>query len=156
MAHALVFSDSLRTVGLSVQTEKVLLTSFRRYICHSYLHIELYLVIQVLLFFYFLLLQVISTKDQAQYWCYAYKPYSYVSVDQFAKKFKDFHLGHKLDEELSNTFDKSHSHKNSLSFRPYSLTKWELFKACTRREFLLMKRNYFIYVFKSTQVDLFV
>uniref|UniRef100_A0A2N9EIA3 ABC transporter domain-containing protein n=1 Tax=Fagus sylvatica TaxID=28930 RepID=A0A2N9EIA3_FAGSY len=96
--------------------------------------------------------EVISTKDQAQYWCYAYKPYSYVSVDQFAKKFKDFHLGHKLDEELSNPFDKSHSHKNSLSFRPYSLTKWELFKACTRREFLLMKRNYFIYVFKSTQL----
>ena len=106
--------------------------------------------------FYIFLLQVISSKDQAQYWHKTDQPYSHVSVDQFAKIFKDSHLGHKLDEELSKPFDKSHSHKNALSSRPYSLTKWGLFKACTRREFLLMRRNSFIYVFKSTQVALFV
>ncbi|KAG6731444.1 hypothetical protein I3842_01G129400 [Carya illinoinensis] len=96
--------------------------------------------------------EVISRKDQAQYWCYTDQPYTYVSVDHFIKKFKDFHLGQNLDEELSQPFDKSHSHKDALSFRSYSLTKWELLKACTRREFLLMKRNSFIYVFKSTQL----
>ncbi|KAL0009431.1 hypothetical protein SO802_010933 [Lithocarpus litseifolius] len=99
--------------------------------------------------------EVISSKDQAQYWHKTDQPYSYVSVDQFAKIFKDSHLGHKLDEELSKPSDKSQSHKNALSSRPYSLSKWGLFKACTRREFLPMRRNYFIYVFKSTQVALF-
>lgn len=97
------------------------------------------------------MLQVISRKDQAQYWCRT-EPYSYVSVDQFVIKFKECQLGQKLNQVLSKPFDKSESHKSSLSFNKYSLPKWELLKACTRREFLLMKRNSFIYVFKTTQV----
>ncbi|CAL8079445.1 unnamed protein product [Prunus armeniaca] len=96
--------------------------------------------------------EVISRKDQAQYWDCAEQPYSYISVDQFIKKFEDGHLGWQLNEELSKLFDKSQSHKDALSFRTYSLPKWELFKSCTRREFLLMKRNSFIYVFKSIQL----
>lgn len=98
------------------------------------------------------MVQVISRKDQAQFWDGKGKPYSYISVDHFIEKFKDSHLGRQLDEELSEPFDKSQSHKDALSFNTYSLSKWELFKACTRREFLLMKRNSFIYVFKSVQV----
>lgn len=100
----------------------------------------------------FLFIQVISRKDQAQYWCSTEKHYSYVSVDQFIERFKDCDVGQKLKEELSKPFDKSLNHKNALSFEKYSLTKWELFKACTMREILLMKRNSFVYVFKSTQV----
>ncbi|RDX80824.1 Pleiotropic drug resistance protein 3, partial [Mucuna pruriens] len=96
--------------------------------------------------------EVISKKDQAQYWSSTEKPYSYVSVDQFIKKFKDCHFSQKLKEELLKPFDKSQNHKNSLEFRKYSLTKWELFKACMMREILLMKRNSFVYVFKSTQL----
>ncbi|KAM1961523.1 hypothetical protein ACFX16_021942 [Malus domestica] len=95
--------------------------------------------------------EVMSRKDQVQYWD-SPQPYSYVSVDQFIKKFKDGHLGRQLHKELSKPFDKSQSHKDALSFRKYSLPKWELFKSCTRREFLLMKRNSFIYVFKSVQL----
>ncbi|KAJ0092905.1 hypothetical protein Patl1_24753 [Pistacia atlantica] len=57
-----------------------------------------------------------------------------------------------LDEELAKPFIKSQRHKNALSFEKFSLTKWELFKACTNREFLLMKRNSFTYIFKSTQL----
>ncbi|XP_021594312.1 pleiotropic drug resistance protein 3 [Manihot esculenta] len=95
--------------------------------------------------------EVISRKDQAQYWCRT-EPYSYVSVDQFVIKFKECQLGQKLNQVLSKPFDKSESHKSSLSFNKYSLPKWELLKACTRREFLLMKRNSFIYVFKTTQL----
>lgn len=91
-------------------------------------------------------------KEQAQYWCHEENDYSFVSVDQFIKKFKDTSVGQKLEEELSKPFDKSLNHKNDLSFKKYSLTKWELFKACTMREILLMKRNSFVYVFKSTQV----
>ncbi|EXB80290.1 Pleiotropic drug resistance protein 3 [Morus notabilis] len=96
--------------------------------------------------------EVISRKDQAQYWNITEQPYRYVSVDDFVKKFKDCHSGRKLSEELSKPFDKSQSHKNALSFQKYSLPKWELLKACSRREFLLMKRNSFIYVFKSIQL----
>ncbi|KAG8497099.1 hypothetical protein CXB51_008303 [Gossypium anomalum] len=91
-------------------------------------------------------------KDQEQYWYHKQQPYSYVSVDHFIKKFIEHHIGQNLDEELSKPFDKSQSHKDALSFKPYFLSKWELFKACSMRELLLMKRNSFTYVFKSVQL----
>ncbi|XWS53453.1 hypothetical protein CRYUN_Cryun10bG0002700 [Craigia yunnanensis] len=96
--------------------------------------------------------EVISRKDQAQYWFHKEQPYSYVSVDQFIKRFKECHIGQNLDEELSKPSHKSQSHKNALSCKSYSLSKWELFKACSMRELLLMKRNSFTYVFKSVQL----
>ncbi|KAH1114108.1 hypothetical protein J1N35_007486 [Gossypium stocksii] len=96
--------------------------------------------------------EVISRKDQEQYWYHKHQPCSYVSVDHFIKKFKEHHIGQNLDEELSKPFDKSQSHKDALSFKSYSLSKWELFKACSMRELLLMKRNSFTYVFKSVQL----
>ncbi|EEF43177.1 ATP-binding cassette transporter, putative [Ricinus communis] len=96
--------------------------------------------------------EVISRKDQGQYWCRTDQAYDYVSVDLFVKKFKESHFGQKLNEELSKPFDRSECHKSALSFKKYSLPKLELFKACTRREFLLMKRNYFVYVFKTAQL----
>ncbi|KAH9724093.1 ABC transporter G family member 37 [Citrus sinensis] len=96
--------------------------------------------------------QVISRKDQAQYWHCQDHPYSYVSVDQFITKFKACHLGLMQDEELARSFNKSERHKNAISFKKYSLTKWELLKTCATREFLLMKRNSSLYVFKSTQL----
>ncbi|XP_022749067.1 pleiotropic drug resistance protein 3-like isoform X2 [Durio zibethinus] len=96
--------------------------------------------------------EVISRKDQAQYWFYKEQPYSYVSVDQFIKRFKECHIGQNLDEELSKPFHKSQSHRNALSFKSYSLNKWELFKACSMKELLLMKRNSFTYVFKAVQL----
>ncbi|XP_058191678.1 pleiotropic drug resistance protein 3-like isoform X2 [Rhododendron vialii] len=95
--------------------------------------------------------EVISRKDQAQFWHQAEQPYSYISVDMFSKKFKESTYGKKLDNELSLPFMKS-QHKSAISFSPYSLSKWELFKACMSREYLLMRRNYFLYVFKSTQL----
>nr|POE87236.1 pleiotropic drug resistance protein 3 [Quercus suber] len=96
--------------------------------------------------------EVISRKDQAQYWYHMEVPYSYVSVDMFSRKFKESPYGKKLDEELSEPYDKSQSHKDALSFSVYSLSKWELFRACASRELLLMKRNSFIYIFKTTQL----
>ncbi|XP_059437806.1 pleiotropic drug resistance protein 3-like [Corylus avellana] len=98
--------------------------------------------------------EVISRKDQAQYWHRTEVPYSYVSVDMFSRKFKESPYGKKLDEELSEPYDKSQSHQNALSFSPYSLSKWELFRACASRELLLMKRSSFIYIFKTTQVTI--
>ncbi|CAK7348518.1 unnamed protein product [Dovyalis caffra] len=65
---------------------------------------------------------------------------------------EEFHVGQKLEEDLSRPLKKSESHKNALSFNIYSLRKWELFKACMDREWLLMRRNSFVYVFKSVQL----
>ncbi|KAL7210715.1 hypothetical protein ACSBR1_032132 [Camellia fascicularis] len=96
--------------------------------------------------------EVISKKDQAQFWCRTDLPYSYISVDQFCEIFKTSSLGKEVDEELSKPYDRSQCHKNALSFSVYSLSKWELFKACMARELLLMKRNSFVYVFKTTQL----
>ncbi|KAL4636632.1 hypothetical protein ACB092_03G022800 [Castanea dentata] len=95
---------------------------------------------------------VISRKYQAQYWYQMEVPYNYVSVDMFSRKFKESPYGKKLDEELSETYDKSQSHEDALSFSVYSLSKWELFRICASREYLLMKRNSFIYIFKTTQL----
>ncbi|XVF41711.1 hypothetical protein PTKIN_Ptkin01aG0301900 [Pterospermum kingtungense] len=96
--------------------------------------------------------EVISKKDQAQYWHSTEVPYSYFTVDMFARKFKESSLGKKLDKDLSMPYDESENHKNALSFSKYSLSKWELFRACMSKEFLLMKRNSFVYVFKTSQL----
>ncbi|GLT73870.1 hypothetical protein SLA2020_457000 [Shorea laevis] len=96
--------------------------------------------------------EVISRKDQAQYWCHTDTPYSYVSVDQFSEMFKASYLGGKLKDELSQEYDRSKCHRYALSFTTYSLNKWELFRACMARELLLMKRNSFVYVFKTAQL----
>ncbi|KAF3444741.1 hypothetical protein FNV43_RR14434 [Rhamnella rubrinervis] len=100
----------------------------------------------------FLSIVVVSKKDQGKYWHHKDKPYSYIEVDKFVSIFKDFHVGKKLAEELSKPFNKYGHHKNALSFSIYSLRKWELLKACTAREWLLMKRNSFVYIFKSAQL----
>ncbi|TYH50673.1 hypothetical protein ES332_D10G222300v1 [Gossypium tomentosum] len=96
--------------------------------------------------------EVISRKDQAQYWYHKEQPYRYVSVNQFIQKFKECKTGVSLEKELSDPLEKTQSRRDSLSFKRYSLSKWELFKACSRREFLLMKRNSFLYVFKTLQL----
>ncbi|XP_057493789.1 pleiotropic drug resistance protein 3-like [Actinidia eriantha] len=96
--------------------------------------------------------EVISKKDQVQYWNQAEESYNYISVDTFSKKFKESLFGKKLDEELSKPFTKSQGHKEAIYFSKYSLSKWALFRACMSREFLLMKRNSFVYVFKSIQL----
>lgn len=97
-------------------------------------------------------IQVLSRKDQGQFWSRSHENYSYVSVDQLSKLFKSFQVGKNLIEELSKPYEKSQCHKHALSFNKYSLSKWELLKACMEREYLLMKRNSFIYIFKAAQV----
>ncbi|XP_024922481.2 pleiotropic drug resistance protein 3 [Ziziphus jujuba] len=96
--------------------------------------------------------EVISKKDQAQYWYNTDLPYNYISVDQFSQIFKQSHMGKTLNNELSKPYDKSQGSSNALSFSAYSMSKWKLFKACMARELLLVKRNSFVYVFKTAQL----
>ncbi|EEC73319.1 hypothetical protein OsI_07507 [Oryza sativa Indica Group] len=96
--------------------------------------------------------EVLSKKDQQQYWSHTEETYNFVTVDHFCEKFKASQVGQNLVEELANSFDKSEGHNNALSLNIYSLTKWDLLKACFAREILLMRRNAFIYITKTVQV----
>ncbi|XXG64025.1 hypothetical protein AAC387_Pa05g2088 [Persea americana] len=96
--------------------------------------------------------EVTSKKDQEQYWMHKDKPYNYIPVKVFAEAFQSFHIGQRIGDELATPFDKSKSHPAALSTTKYGASKMGLLKACIAREFLLMKRNSFVYVFKMMQL----
>ncbi|XP_024637157.1 pleiotropic drug resistance protein 1 isoform X2 [Medicago truncatula] len=98
--------------------------------------------------------EVTSRKDQEQYWMHRDEPYRFVTVTQFAEAFKSFHVGKTIKEELEIPFDKSNNHPAALTTKKYGVNKKELLKANISREFLLMKRNSFIYLFKMVQVSI--
>ncbi|KAL9419245.1 hypothetical protein AB3S75_037074 [Citrus x aurantiifolia] len=98
--------------------------------------------------------EVTSRKDQQQYWCKKNEPYRYVSVPEFVEHFKTFHVGQKLTDELRVPYDKSKTHPAGLVKKRYGISNWELFKTCFAREWLLMKRNSFVYVFKTFQITI--
>ncbi|EHA8586633.1 putative ABC transporter G family member 39 [Cocos nucifera] len=96
--------------------------------------------------------EVTSKKDQEQYWFNRSQTYRYISVAEFAQLFKLFHIGQNLSEDLKIPYDKSKTHPAALATERYGISNWELLKACLAREWLLMKRNSFLYVFKTTQI----
>uniref|UniRef100_A0ACD5Y0G5 Uncharacterized protein n=1 Tax=Avena sativa TaxID=4498 RepID=A0ACD5Y0G5_AVESA len=96
--------------------------------------------------------EVLSKKDQQQYWSLTEERYKFVTVDQFCDKFKVSQSGRNLAEELLKPYEESKGHKDALSFSIYSLCKWDLLKACFARELLLMKRNAFLYMTKTVQL----
>lgn len=99
------------------------------------------------------LLQVTSKKDQQQYWVKRDEPYRFITSKEFAEAYQSFHVGRKVSDEISNVFDKSKSHPAALTTEKYGIGKRELLKVCTEREFLLMQRNSFVYIFKFFQVN---
>ncbi|CAH9122111.1 unnamed protein product [Cuscuta epithymum] len=98
--------------------------------------------------------EVTSLKDQEQYWFRKNEPYQYISVTEFADLFRNFHVGHKLYDELSVPYDKSRTHPAALETKNYGISNMELFKACLSREWLLMKRNSLLYIFKTFQITI--
>ena len=56
--------------------------------------------------------------------------------------------------ELATPFDKAKSHPAALKTERYGVRKKEFLDACISREYLLMKRNSFVYIFKLTQVSI--
>jgi hypothetical protein len=96
---------------------------------------------------------VTSKKDQEQYWADKRMPYQYVSVVTMTEAFKEFEVGRELSAHLSTPLDKTSSHPAALVHKKFALSKWELFKACTAREILLIKRNRFLYIFRTCQVS---
>ncbi|KAM0902739.1 hypothetical protein ACQ4PT_019042 [Festuca glaucescens] len=96
--------------------------------------------------------EVTSRKDQHQYWCRSNEPYRYISVNDFTEAFKAFHVGRKMGSELRVPFDRSRNHPAALMTSKFGISKMELLKACFSREWLLMKRNSFVYIFKVVQL----
>ncbi|KAI5435510.1 Vacuolar cation/proton exchanger 3 [Lathyrus oleraceus] len=96
--------------------------------------------------------EVTSKKDQEQYWFHREKPYRFVTVTQFAETFQSYHIGRKIGDKLAIPFDKSKNHPAALTTEKYGVNKKELLKANFSREYLLMKRNSFVYIFKICQL----
>ncbi|KAM7255555.1 hypothetical protein ACFE04_008453 [Oxalis oulophora] len=99
-----------------------------------------------------LFMKVTSKKDQEQYWKYNAKPYRYVSVSEFSDMFKHYHVGMRLENELSVPYDKSRSHRAALVFKSFSVPNMELFRASWDKEWVLIKRNSIVYVIKTLQI----
>ncbi|KAL1831046.1 hypothetical protein ACET3Z_000697 [Daucus carota] len=96
--------------------------------------------------------EVTSRKDQEQYWLHKNQPYHFISARELAEAFQSFHVGVKLGDNLAIPFDKAKGHPAALTTEKYGVSKKELLKACIAREFLLMRRNSFVYTFKMTQM----
>ncbi|RXH76245.1 hypothetical protein DVH24_019133 [Malus domestica] len=96
--------------------------------------------------------EVTSKKDQEQYWLKKSQPYRYISVPEFVEAFSSFRSGQQLAADLGVPYDKSRAHPAALVTDKYGISNWEVFKACFSREWLLMKRNSFVYIFKTTQI----
>ncbi|XLR33323.1 hypothetical protein HN51_042601 [Arachis hypogaea] len=82
------------------------------------------------------------------------KPYSFVTANEFAEAFKSFHVARKIGDELAVPFDKTKNHSAALTTDKYGVSKKDLLKANFSREYLLMKSNSFVYIFKISLVGL--
>ena len=98
--------------------------------------------------------EVTSKKDQERYWSRKNQPYEYVSVPKFVRAFNSFHIGLQLSERLKVPFNKFRVHPDALVSEKYGISNWELFKACFSREWLLMKRNSIVSIFKIIQITI--
>ncbi|KAM0000591.1 putative ABC-type sulfate transporter [Helianthus debilis subsp. tardiflorus] len=96
--------------------------------------------------------EVISKKDQKQYWFKKNQPYQFITIYEFSHAFKSFHIGKKLETDIHIPYDKSKTHPDALVKEKYGTSNLELLKACFDREWLLSKRNSFLYIFKTFQL----
>ncbi|KAL7108005.1 hypothetical protein ACP275_06G088600 [Erythranthe tilingii] len=98
--------------------------------------------------------EVTSVKDQEQYWSKKDEPYRFISVAEFVDCFSSFHVGQKICDELAVPYDKTKAHPAALVTEKYGISNMELLKANLAREWLLIKRNSFLYIFKIFQITI--
>ncbi|KAI3734636.1 hypothetical protein L6452_14110 [Arctium lappa] len=98
--------------------------------------------------------EVTSKKDQEQYWFNKHEPYFFVSVPEFQRLFSESHLGQTLSHDLSIPYDKTHTHPAALVKEKFGISNADLLKATFAREWLLMKRNSVLYIFKTFQITI--
>eukprot|EP00898_Chlorokybus_atmophyticus_P004211 jgi/Chlat1/4791/Chrsp31S04779 len=95
--------------------------------------------------------EVTSKKDQEQYWCRD-KPYHYVSVPEMSAYFYEKSLGKQTLTELQQPIPSGKYRADSLVRTRFALNGIQMLKACLNRELILMKRNRFIYIFRTIQL----
>ncbi|CAN1308011.1 ABC transporter G family member 39 [Linum perenne] len=99
--------------------------------------------------------EVTSKKDQEQYWHNRnQQPYRFVSATDFAQRFESSHIGQQIGADLRVPYDRSKVHPAALVKTKYGISNWDLFKACFSREWLLMTRHSFLYIFKTSQITI--
>ncbi|KAK9122733.1 hypothetical protein Sjap_012335 [Stephania japonica] len=98
--------------------------------------------------------EVTSKMDQEQYWIRRDEPYRYISAEEFVQHFKSFHSGQQMSKSLNIPYDKNKVHPAALVKEVYGIPNWELLKVCLSREWLLMKRSSFVYLFKITEISI--
>ncbi|KAK1311612.1 ABC transporter G family member 31 [Acorus calamus] len=96
--------------------------------------------------------EVVSRKDQAQYWSDQSKSHAYLPVSRIADLFKQSEYGRSILSNLSSPYDRKRNHPSSLAMSKYAVSKWGLLKACFEREILLISRHRFLYIFRTCQV----
>ncbi|KAE8705821.1 Pleiotropic drug resistance protein 3 [Hibiscus syriacus] len=65
--------------------------------------------------------EVLSKKDQEQYWSVPFRPYRYIPPGKIAEAFRSYQTGKNLQEELSIPFDRRYNHPAALSTSRYGL-----------------------------------
>ncbi|XP_023766493.1 pleiotropic drug resistance protein 2 [Lactuca sativa] len=98
--------------------------------------------------------EVTSRKDQQQYWFRTNEPYLYISVSEFSQLFSQFETSECLYDDLSLPYDKTQMQPAALGTKKYGISNMDLLKANLAREWLLMKRNAFLYIFKTFQITI--
>ncbi|KAH7837053.1 hypothetical protein Vadar_009010 [Vaccinium darrowii] len=73
-------------------------------------------------------------------------------ADFLQEAFNTFHVRLRVCEDLRIPYDKSKVDPAALVTESYGISNLELFRACFSREWLLMKRDSFVYLFKATQL----
>ncbi|KAM0019487.1 putative ABC transporter, AAA+ ATPase domain, ABC-2 type transporter, ABC-transporter [Helianthus debilis subsp. tardiflorus] len=98
--------------------------------------------------------EVTSRKDQEQYWFRKEEPYRFISVPEFTQLFARSQLGQNLYNNLASPYDVTKVHPAALVDQKYGISNLELLRANLAREWLLMKRNAFLYIFKTCQITI--
>ncbi|KAK9830492.1 hypothetical protein WJX72_012062 [[Myrmecia] bisecta] len=97
--------------------------------------------------------EVTSRKDQAQYWADKSRPYRYVPVETFVRAFQESPRGQGIKAELRTPYDPMQAPEDALVRTKYALPPAKVFRACLSRDFILVKRNSFLYAFRTCQTS---
>ncbi|KAL3156297.1 hypothetical protein ABBQ32_012567 [Trebouxia sp. C0010 RCD-2024] len=124
--------------------------------------------------------EVCSKKDQEQYWAGDPDAYEFVGVSQLAKAFQESGIGSEMDSDAPD-MEKGRAPKREAGSKEedswedggnggrmpdaqkqnaldplvhdkFALSRWGVFQACMRREFIIMKRNSIVFGFRIAQL----
>ncbi|KAF6262511.1 ATP-binding cassette transporter [Scenedesmus sp. NREL 46B-D3] len=95
--------------------------------------------------------EVTSRRDQQQYWSREPSQYAFVPVAAFHAAYEASPQGKAMRGALAAPAPQQPPRLDPLVRDKYALSGSGSWKACLRRDWILMKRNSFLYIFKSAQ-----